>query len=78
MSFFRFLSRLVSRVLIACVRVYQLTLSPIVGQQCRFRPTCSHYMIGAIEKYGAIRGTAKGIWRILRCNPFARGGWDPP
>jgi putative membrane protein insertion efficiency factor len=65
-------------VLIACVRIYQLTLSPIVGQQCRFRPTCSHYMIEAIEKYGAFRGTFKGIWRILRCNPLARGGWDPP
>lgn len=78
MSFFRFLSRLTSRVLIACVRVYQFTLSPIVGRQCRFQPTCSNYMIGAIEKYGAFWGTLKGIWRILRCNPFARGGWDPP
>jgi len=72
------LKRLPGRVLIACVRIYQFTLSPFIGRQCRFRPTCSNYMIGAIEKYGALRGTAKGVWRILRCNPFARGGYDPP
>jgi uncharacterized protein len=65
-------------VIIAFVRLYQLTLSPIFGRHCRFRPTCSNYMIGAVEKYGAVRGTAKGIWRILRCNPFCTGGYDPP
>jgi uncharacterized protein len=58
--------------------MYQFTLSPIFGQQCRFRPTCSHYMIEAVEKYGAVRGALKGLWRILRCNPFTRGGYDPP
>jgi putative membrane protein insertion efficiency factor len=70
--------RLPSTILIAFVRVYQWTLSPIIGRQCRFQPTCSHYFIGAVEKYGAIRGTLKGIWRIFRCNPFCRGGYDPP
>ena len=70
--------RLPSLAVIGCVRLYQMTLSPIVGRQCRFRPTCSHYMIEAVEKYGAVRGTAKGLWRILRCNPFCRGGYDPP
>jgi putative membrane protein insertion efficiency factor len=74
----RWIARIPAIVLIAGVRLYQLTLSPIVGRQCRFRPTCSNYMIEAIEKYGALRGCAKGIWRILRCNPFARGGYDPP
>ena len=64
--------------IIGLVRVYQFTLSPIFGRQCRFRPTCSNYMIEAVEKYGAFRGTLKGIWRILRCNPLARGGYDPP
>jgi len=64
--------------LIAGVRLYQLTLSPIVGRQCRFHPTCSHYFIGAVTKYGALRGTFKGIYRICRCNPFHPGGNDPP
>jgi uncharacterized protein len=70
--------RIPALAIIGCVRLYQLTLSPIVGRQCRFRPTCSHYMIGAIEKYGVVRGVAKGAWRICRCNPFCRGGYDPP
>jgi hypothetical protein len=44
---------------------------------CRFYPTCSEYSIQALEKYGAIKGSAKSIWRILRCNPFNKGGYDP-
>jgi len=71
-------SRIPAMVIIALVRVYQWTLSPIFGRQCRFQPTCSNYMIQAIEKYGALKGTLKGIWRIIRCNPFCRGGDDPP
>ena len=70
--------RLPALTIIALVRVYQLTLSPIFGRFCRFQPTCSNYMIQAVEKYGAVRGLAKGIWRILRCHPFCRGGYDPP
>ena len=65
-------------LLIAAVRIYQWTLSPFIGKQCRFTPTCSHYTIGAIEKYGAVRGILKGAWRICRCNPFNPGGYDPP
>jgi uncharacterized protein len=65
-------------VLIATVRVYQFTLSPIVGRQCRFTPTCSHYFIGAVRKHGAIRGAWRGLWRICRCHPFHPGGHDPP
>lgn len=72
------LVELPSWCLIGCVRLYQFFLSPIVGNQCRFRPTCSNYFIGAVQKYGVIRGSAKGIWRICRCNPFNRGGFDPP
>ena len=78
MKLLRYLVQLPGRILIALVRVYQLTLSPLVGRQCRFRPTCSNYFIGAVEKYGAIRGSLKGIWRICRCNPFCQGGDDPP
>ena len=78
MSLLRFIVRLPGLCLIGLVRIYQWTLSPIIGRQCRFQPTCSHYFIGAVEKYGAIRGSLKGIWRICRCNPFCQGGDDPP
>ena len=64
-------------LLVATVRLYQVTLSPLVGRQCRFTPTCSHYFIDAVRKHGALRGSIKGIWRILRCNPFGKGGYDP-
>ena len=78
MNLLRFVVRLPGLFLIGLVRIYQWTLSPIIGRQCRFQPTCSHYFIGAVKKYGAIRGSLKGIWRICRCNPFCRGGDDPP
>jgi putative membrane protein insertion efficiency factor len=64
--------------LIGGVRLYQIFLSPIFGNQCRFRPTCSNYFIQAVQKHGAIIGTAKGVWRICRCNPWNKGGFDPP
>lgn len=72
------LVRLPSWALIGLVRVYQWTLSPIVGRQCRFQPTCSNYFIGAVQKYGAIRGSFRGILRICRCHPWNPGGYDPP
>jgi uncharacterized protein len=78
MTLLKRLMQLPGQILIAVVRVYQWTLSPLIGRQCRFQPTCSNYFIGAVEKYGAIRGTLKGIWRICRCNPFCQGGEDPP
>ncbi len=67
-----------SWILIGLVRLYQIFLSPIFGRSCRFTPTCSHYFIGAVKKYGALRGSLKGLWRICRCNPFSPGGYDPP
>ncbi len=67
-----------SWLLIAGVRLYQITLSPLFGRQCRFSPTCSHYFIGAVKKHGAIRGSLRGVWRICRCNPWGSSGWDPP
>jgi len=72
------ISRSVAWVLIALVRVYQWTLSPLIGRQCRFWPTCSHYYIGAVEKYGPLRGSIKGLLRICRCHPWHPGGVDPP
>ena len=70
--------RLPGEALILLVRVYQYTLSPIVGRQCRFQPTCSNYFIGVVRKHGAIRGSLRGVWRICRCHPFHPGGYDPP
>ncbi len=67
-----------SWVLIGLVRVYQWTLSPLLGGQCRFYPTCSNYFIEAVRKYGAVRGALRGIGRICRCHPFHPGGIDPP
>ncbi len=74
----KWISALVSSVLIGLVRVYQWTLSPLIGRQCRFEPTCSHYFIGAVRQYGPWRGAWKGICRICRCHPFHPGGYDPP
>lgn len=67
-----------SRILIGLVRLYQIFLSPLLGRNCRFQPTCSSYFIQAVEKYGPLRGSLRGIWRICRCNPFSAGGEDPP
>jgi len=70
--------RLPSWVLIGMVRLYQVTLSPLVGRHCRFHPTCSNYFIQAVAKYGAIRGAVRGVLRICRCHPWKPGGYDPP
>ncbi len=67
-----------ARLLIFGVRFYQRMISPLFGPKCRFQPTCSHYFVEAVNKYGAVRGALKGIWRICRCNPFHPGGIDPP
>ena len=63
---------------LALIRLYQMTLSKTVPQDtCRFYPSCSHYGYQAIYKYGLIKGGLMAAWRILRCNPFNRGGFDP-
>jgi uncharacterized protein len=64
-------------VLRGAIRVYQVTLSPVLGTQCKFQPTCSHYGLGCIRKYGTLRGGLLTTWRILRCSPFTHGGEDP-
>ena len=64
--------------LISLVRVYQLLIRPLLPPLCRFQPSCSEYMIEAVTKYGPLRGACKGVWRICRCNPLSRGGYDPP
>jgi putative membrane protein insertion efficiency factor len=59
------------------IRAYQMVASPLVPTVCRFQPTCSHYGLEAVRKYGTLRGGALAAWRILRCNPFGGGGEDP-
>jgi hypothetical protein len=73
-----FFRHLLAALLIFLVRLYQWTLSPFLGRYCRFQPTCSYYFIEAVRKYGPWRGSLKGLWRVLRCNPFGSAGYDPP
>lgn len=64
--------------ILSLIRLYQIIVSPVLPQNtCRFYPTCSHYGYQAIYKYGLIKGSVMAIWRVLRCNPFNPGGYDP-
>ena len=65
------------KLLIIFIKAYRLLLSPWVGMHCRFTPTCSQYAIGAIKTHGIIKGTYLAVRRLLRCHPFAQGGYDP-
>ncbi|HMT14446.1 MAG TPA: membrane protein insertion efficiency factor YidD [Aestuariivirga sp.] len=65
------------RVLLALIRVYQITLSPLLGRRCRYLPTCSDYTADAIRKHGAWRGSLMGVARISRCHPWGGHGFDP-
>jgi uncharacterized protein len=65
------------RLLVLVIRFYQKIISPMIPKTCRFYPTCSDYMIHAIQKYGAVVGVYRGIRRILRCHPLNAGGYDP-
>ncbi len=60
------------------IKVYQLTLSRLWPNICIYTPSCSQYTVHAIRNRGLVRGMALGVWRILRCHPFAKGGYDPP
>jgi putative membrane protein insertion efficiency factor len=68
---------MLSKVLVLSVKFYQGAISPYFPPACRYEPTCSHYMIGAIKKYGAFKGTWLGLRRIGRCNPWGGHGHDP-
>lgn len=59
------------------VRAYQYLVSPVFGRHCRFEPSCSQYLLDAIEEKGLGKGFALGVWRIFRCQPLSKGGWDP-
>ena len=68
---------MIARLLIAPIRWYKKYLSPHLGNNCRFRPTCSEYAMEALAVHGAVKGLVLSVWRILRCNPLCRGGYDP-
>jgi putative membrane protein insertion efficiency factor len=65
------------KLFILIIKGYQKIISPVLPPSCRFYPSCSQYGIEAITKYGAVKGSLMTAWRILRCNPFSKGGYDP-
>jgi putative membrane protein insertion efficiency factor len=67
----------VKRFALAPILAYQRWISPLRPRRCRYEPTCSAYAMEAIERFGAARGLLLGAWRLLRCNPFSHGGFDP-
>lgn len=78
---FHWPGRWLAALIVLAVRVYQVTLSPVLralGVGCRYFPSCSEYMVLAVRKYGPAVGVVKGIFRVCRCHPWAAGGYDPP
>ncbi|MCL2702549.1 MAG: membrane protein insertion efficiency factor YidD [Defluviitaleaceae bacterium] len=64
-------------IFVTLIRGYRRFISPFLPNACRFYPTCSEYALEAIQKHGALKGVPLSIWRILRCNPYGKGGYDP-
>ena len=64
-------------ILIGMVRLYKTYVSPFLPSACRFEPTCSEYAMEAVQKHGSLRGSGMAVYRLLRCQPFAKGGYDP-
>ncbi len=64
-------------IMISLIKIYRKYLSPLKSTKCPYFPSCSEYGLEAIEKYGALKGGMLALWRILRCNPFSKGGYDP-
>ncbi|MCG8636723.1 MAG: membrane protein insertion efficiency factor YidD [Desulfobacterales bacterium] len=68
---------MIKQLLTILIRFYQLFISPLLGANCRYVPTCSAYALEAVEKYGSLKGSALALKRVLRCHPFRAGGYDP-
>jgi putative membrane protein insertion efficiency factor len=68
---------LLRRVAVVPIRAYQLLISPALGQRCKYYPSCSDYAAQAIQRFGILRGLVLAFWRLLRCNPWSHGGFDP-
>ena len=73
----RILTRAARALVLAPVVVYQRVISPAMPRRCRYEPTCSRYAVEAIGQFGILRGSTLAAWRLLRCNPFSHGGYDP-
>ena len=71
------MNRKVTSFVLLLLRGYKWALSPLLPPACRYVPTCSDYAVEAVERYGALRGGLMAMWRVLRCHPFVRGGYDP-
>jgi putative membrane protein insertion efficiency factor len=71
------MTTLARQVVIAPIRVYQRLISPALPRRCKYEPTCSAYAVQAIRRFGILRGLVLAVWRLLRCNPFSHGGFDP-
>jgi uncharacterized protein len=69
--------RLLRAVVVTPITLYQRLISPAIPRRCKYEPTCSRYAVDAIKEYGIIRGLVLGVWRLLRCNPWSYGGYDP-
>ena len=69
--------RVAARALALPIRLYQRFISPLFPRRCKYEPTCSAYALEALRSYGALRGSVLAAWRLLRCNPFSHGGYDP-
>jgi uncharacterized protein len=71
------LTRFVRTLAVAPITVYQRVVSPAIPRRCKYEPTCSRYAVEAIREYGILRGAVLAAWRLLRCNPWSYGGYDP-
>lgn len=71
------MTQMPKRLALGLIRFYQLGVSPLLPPACKFYPTCSQYGYEAIAKHGLLKGGALALWRVLRCNPFNKGGYDP-
>lgn len=65
------------KIIISLIKFYRKNISPMSSPKCKYIPTCSQYALEAVEKYGTVKGVMMTCWRILRCNPFSKGGFDP-
>ncbi|MBF6620965.1 MAG: membrane protein insertion efficiency factor YidD [Patulibacter sp.] len=71
------MSALLRSIVVAPIRLYQRAISPLLPRTCKYEPTCSHYAVDAVRTEGVLRGLVLATWRILRCNPWSHGGYDP-
>ena len=75
---FRWIGLATKKLILAAIRVYWWTLSPLLGNVCRYHPSCSRYTAVCVERFGPVKGSWLGIKRVSRCHPWAEGGFDPP